>query len=69
MTTCQTLAKPEIANCPLHREVPRNDPRKSWDAGLKLDAVANLAVLCAGVAIVVLAAASDGQLFLLSLTA
>jgi hypothetical protein len=69
MTTCQTLANPEIANHPVLRKMPGNDPRKSWNAGLKLDAVANLAVLCTGVAIVVLAAASDGQLLLLSLTA
>lgn len=69
MTTCQTLANPEIRNHPLQREAHRNDLRKTWNAGLRLDAVANLAVLCAGVAIVVLAAATDGQLFLLTLTA
>jgi hypothetical protein len=69
MNTCQTLANPEITGRRLPREVPVNEPRKAWSAGLRLDAVANVAVLCAGVAIVVLAAATDGQLLLLSLTA
>lgn len=31
-----------------------------WNAGLRLDGVANVAVLCAGVAIVVIAAAAEG---------
>lgn len=66
MNACQTLAKPEIAK---HHVPGKNDPRKCWNPGLRLDAMANLAVLCAGVAIVMLAAASDGQLFLLTLSA
>jgi hypothetical protein len=47
------------------REAPKGDATNTetggqWNAGLRLDGVANIAVLCAGVAIVVVAAAADG---------
>lgn len=69
MNTRQPLATPEVMSHRLQQDVPANAPCKSWSAGDTLDAAANLAVLCGGVAIVVLGAATDGQFFLLSLVA
>jgi hypothetical protein len=41
-------------------EAMNTDIRGEWNAGLRLDGVANVAVLCAAVAIVVMAAAAEG---------
>ncbi len=69
MNACLTLANPEITNRGQLPETPGIEPRKTWNAGLRLDAAANLAVLCAGVALVLLAVATDGQFVLPMLTA
>ncbi len=39
---------------------PAQPADENWNAGLRLDGIANLAVLCAGVAVVVIAAAHAG---------
>ena len=41
-------------------EAMNTETRGKWNAGLRLDGVANIAVLCTGVAIVVATAAADG---------
>jgi hypothetical protein len=54
--TVRPAAKGETMNTEIHGK---------WNAGLRLDGVANIAVMCAGVAIVVVAAAADGLNFTL----